>query len=216
MRDLGLVRERILSFAKTACIFGTHKRGDMDKRIEIIKKDNFVELITDETADVYMKDGKEVIEIKTPRYLTDYVSAKVDLSERKEFTVLVCFVPVGYYNAVTDKKGVWGLTKQHRGVFESSYITENGKVYFGITDGIEKKTVKGITAVIEIYIPEKNAFPCEKVFEMFVAADCDMLSDDINDDILLEKVREAIPDAIIIDRASSSVKLYGGKIEKLF
>lgn len=188
----------------------------MDKKFETIKKENFVELVDDVVSTVYMKDGKEIIETESRQYLFDYALSKLKLSEYEKVIVITCLVPNGCDNAITNKKGVWGLTNQHKGIFEDSYLSEKGKVYFGVTSNIQKELINGFVKTIEIYIPQNNVFPCGKVFDMFSAAKCDLISLSDQDYVLLVQVQKNISNSIIVEYTGSSVRVYGDKIERLF
>ncbi|MDR1159486.1 MAG: hypothetical protein LBK69_02565 [Syntrophomonadaceae bacterium] len=188
----------------------------MRNEVKTIKKDNVIELIADTVTPVYIKNGKEIVTAKTPQHLNDYILTKLNLSEHKKYSVLICLVTNGQYNFMTNKKGVWGITGQPIGLFENSYLCDKGKVYFGITDNINIHKIQGLVSYIDIYIPKTDIFPYEKVFEMFSVAKYDLASFNSQDNSLLEEMQKSIFRSVIIKYAISSIKIFGDKIERFF
>ena len=181
--------------------------------IKIIKKENFIELIDDDiVSEVYIENGQEIVESKMSKLLTDYLFKYINLDEYKRFTILTFLVPYGKYNVISDKKGVWGLSNQIKGLYENSYINNRGKVYFGITNNINKHKLNGLVDTIDIYIPSKNHFYYEEIFNLFAR-----IKYDFNiENNFLEQIQKSIPGSLIMKYTNESIILYGEGIEKIF
>lgn len=186
----------------------------MNERFKIIKKNNFVELVNDDITSVYIENGKEIVELKELAYLEKYICEKFNFAKFKKIILLMYLVPSGNFNVVTDKKGIWGLTGQVEGIYQNTYLCGSGKVYFGITDNFNEKSLNGVVINATVFMPTNSVISYENIFQIFATAKFDLISSSDEENNLLEKVQKAIPNSIVLLNAGESIKLFGDKIEK--
>ena len=181
--------------------------------IKIIKEENFVELIDDDIVnEVYIENEKEIVELKMSEALIDYLFKKINLDEYKKFIILTFLVPYCKYNVITDKKGIWGLSNQMKGLYENSYVNNSGKVYFGITNNINQQELDGLVDTLEVYVPSRNYFPYEEIFDLFSETKYDFNLENQ----FFEQIQKCIPGSLIIKYTNASIMLYSNGIEKKF
>ncbi len=160
---MGCTLERICTVV--AFIFGIIK-GDEVGYI-ITKKKDILDIEDDRPDRVYMDQGVEVVEM--PSFNDkELLIEKLRLNRLKKLSIIAISVQNGYYNIVTDKKGIWGLTKQADGLYKNSFLSSNGKIYMGITDKkIEFQDVDKLCYIFEIFIPKQIEILFDLIYNVF-------------------------------------------------
>ena len=183
------------------------------KELEIIEKKRSIEIIEEADVLIYTQNGKENVEISHAGFFKEYILKKLELTSLKKYTVIAYLIPNGKYNIVTDHKKIWGQTNQKIGMYENSYFLDNGKLYLGITnEDIKFENINGLYSFFETYIPSKNNFPCEAVFDILSSEKCDIFSVEKNIDYIITKIQNIISDSIIILHTFDNSKIFTDSI----
>lgn len=178
----------------------------------IIRKKNYVEIRNDEPTNVILENNIEIIELKTLD-IDKRLSEKLLLSSYSRYIVLMCMVAHGKYNRITDKKGIWGLTKQGDGLFKGEYLCNEGKIYLGITNQLEPSCSHVLTSIFEVFIPTDAELSFENIYKILSFNQCGLLSDNQETDKVLKEVNNAIPDSMVIYRDYYKIKIFGKDVE---
>ena len=167
-------------------------------RAKITKKNNVLDIVDDSITNVYMENGLEIVEPSNFNYDREKIIKEImQLNQLKKFTIVAVLVGDGRYNKITDKKGIWGLTAQSEGLYENSFLSSNGKIYFGITD--KEINIQGsvIYYTFEIFIPKNIDLLYDQIFNVLLAERELLFSSEGIDHIMTEIVK-LYPESIVI------------------
>ncbi len=179
----------------------------------IIRKKNYVEIRNDEPTSVILENNIETIELKRLD-IDKRLFEKLLLSLYSQYIVLMCMVANGKYNRITDKKGIWGLTKQGDGLFKGEYLCNEGKIYLGITNQLEPSCSHALTSTFEVYIPKGADLSFESIYRILSLNQCGLLSDSQETAKILKKVNKVIPGSMVIYRDYYKIKIFGKDVER--
>lgn len=122
----------------------------------------------------------------------------------------------GYFNCVTDHKGIWGLTALPIGCITDSHSAPGGKVYWGIIR--EEKPVRlHHYASVVILCPLTCKMPMQKMKQLWekyhIGFEC------IPDKSFFDELLQMIPEAMVLhypEHGEAELSVYGYGVEELF
>ncbi len=153
---------------------------------------------------VSINNNMEVWADEIPSGLCDSFDAKV--CEKQHKSVVVTSFNHGCFNSITDKRGIWGLTRQPRNNVCDSYATQHGKTYIGIIDKFDyKEDIQCMFFLIDFYFPQDKNVSAEKIISIFRDNEYGLHSDDEQTKQTLLAVLKEYPDVIAIMWNGSSV-----------
>lgn len=161
--------------------------------------------------------GEEDYSIGTPQCWDDTFLNRVNIDDYDVYHICYCLVRTGSYNSVTDYKKIWGLTGVSTGLFDGTYLTENGKVYFGISCGRGEKCFRSDASSIIILLPKRTPICMEDIFNLFKIKSCEFF--DGSTDVALSTIAEWLKGSIVLRYAWSnevSLTIFGHDAEKIF
>ena len=116
---------------------------------------------------LFDKPDSETILFGTPKCFDNTLVQRLAIEEFYIIHICGKFVACGFYNSITDYKGIWKMNGLSKGEFEGSYITQNGKVYFGIKRGEGKTCFFSDTSAIMLLVPKPLLLKNEDIFRFF-------------------------------------------------
>lgn len=161
--------------------------------------------------------GEEDYNIGTPQCWDDMFLNRVNIDDYDVYHICYCLVRTGSYNSVTDYKKIWGLTGVSTGLFDGTYLTENGKVYFGISCGRGEKCFRSDASSIIILLPKRTPICMEDIFNLFKIKSCEFF--DGSTDVALSTIAEWLKGSIVLRYVWSnevSMTIFGHDAEKIF
>lgn len=67
-----------------------------------------------------------------PAQWNDMLHSKIDFEKYNQYCICTYGMQHGFYNCLSDRKGIWKQTGIPCGIAEHSYKTSRGKVYLGV------------------------------------------------------------------------------------
>lgn len=122
----------------------------------------------------------------------------------------------GFYNKVTDYKGIWGLTSLPKGSMNGFYDVDDGRVYWGVIEENEPKALKHDSNVV-ILLPENQPFPDKQVKEVFEKHRIGFFT--YPSKAFFEELIALLPSAYVIhdsETGDSVLEVWGNKVEQIF
>lgn len=122
----------------------------------------------------------------------------------------------GFYNKVTDYKGIWGLTSLPKGSMNGFYDVDDGRVYWGVIEENEPKALKHDSNVV-ILLPENQPFPDKQVKEVFEKHRIGFFT--YPSKAFFEELKALLPSAYVIhdsETGDSVLEVWGNKVEQIF
>lgn len=116
---------------------------------------------------LFDKPGSETINFGTPKCFDNTLIQRLAIEEFSIIHICSKFIAHGFYNSITDYKGIWNMIGLSRGEFDGSYITKKGKVYFGIKCGKGKTCFFSDTSAIMLLVPNELQINNEDIFQRF-------------------------------------------------
>ena len=161
--------------------------------------------------------GEEDYSIGTPQCWDDTFLNRVNIDDYDVYHICYCLVLTGSYNSVTDYKKIWGLTGVSTGLFDGTYLTENGKVYFGISCGYGEKCFRSDTSSIIILMPKCTQICVDDIFNLFKTRNCEFSGRSTDD--ALSTIAEWLKGSIVLRYSWNdevSMTIFGHDAEKIF
>lgn len=161
--------------------------------------------------------GEENYSIGTPQCWDDTFLNRVNIEDYDVYHICYCLVRTGSYNSVTDYKKIRGLTGVATVLFDGTYLTENGKVYFGISCGYGEECFRSDTSSIMILLPKRTPLCMKEIFNLFKMNNCTFFDRSTGD--VLSMISEWLKDSIVLRYAWAneiSMTIFGHDAERIF
>jgi len=142
--------------------------------------------------------------------------AKIDFEKQDQYCVYIHELQHGFYNRLTDHKGIWLLTGMQKGIAEHSYLVERGKVYMGIAK-IEQFILGDPLDNVYIFLPRGAELPVDAIKALWEKYQIGFeLSPNKN---FFKMLRNIMPKSYLIyytEGCIHKLELYGHQVEKMF
>lgn len=153
-------------------------------------------LLSAESYVQYDKEETHILTIGTPKCWDDLLCKKIELSNYSVYSIYTHTVLNGMYNRITDHKKIWGLRGIAHGVFDDSYITAKGKVYFGISKGEGAEAFLSSKASLIILAPKNQNIHYGDLFALFKTQGVDF--DCALDPKLQACIQQSLPNSYLL------------------
>lgn len=160
---------------------------------------------------VQFADASEEFTSGTPKWWDDRILQAFPTDRYRSLFICAQTVPNEKVSRISDYKQVWGLKNMPQGSFADAYMSDAGKVYFGI---VEAEFSSGMSeTVLLVQIGHEVAH--RDVFEVFKRCRYDFKQPD---DSALRQVCELAEGLILLryDMHKVSLDAYGKGVEPLF
>lgn len=161
--------------------------------------------------------GEESYCIGTPQCWDDTFLSRINIEDYDVYHICYCLVRSGKYNSITDHKKIWGLLGAAHGLFDGTYLTNNGKVYFGISCGHGEECFKSDASAIIILLPKQTQICPNDIFDLFKKESCEFY--DKGTDAILSTIAAWLRDSIVLRYTyvnEISMSIFGSGAEKIF
>jgi len=166
------------------------------------------------------KPDIECIPLGTPKCWDETLLKRIDIDQYHILHICGRLILHGFHNSVTDHRNIWGLNNISRGSFEASYLTEKGKVYFGIKHGEGKACFLSDDSAIMLLLPKGCKLSDEEIMMRFQKNHVQFFSDESqNINKCLRELVEVYKGMLAIHYdifGERSIALFGKGSEKLF
>ena len=185
---------------------------------EIKKEPGYIKLYAEMLVQ-YENEYCENLQRGTPKWWDDYILQNVEIDDYHIYFICSCVLPRGQYNRVTDYKKVWGLNGIERGIYDNSYMSDSGIVYFGIVQAHGEMAFRSNTASTILLVKKEMDIVCENILEIFQNYEYDFKTMRGSENIMLKSVCELYENSILLRYnyiGEISLDIYGKNIEQTF
>lgn len=151
-----------------------------------------------------------------PTHWYEVLCKKINFELYDQYSVCIHERVHGFYNRLTDYKGVWILSNLPRGMVDYFYDVKQGRVYWGAIKITNEPKWYHISNVI-ILVPRDESFPIDSLKQLWsnehIGFDVSPNKD------FFRKILEIIPKACIVRYTEDEIcrlELYGYQVENKF
>ena len=136
----------------------------------------------------------ETIHLGTPKCWDETILQRIEIDSYSIIHICGKLVLHGQYNAVTDYGKIWKLFDNPKGIFDDSYASNRGKVYFGILQGNGRECFLSNISAWIILLPKKEQLDPNIVFSQFKKDKVEFIGVDAGRS--LEELTRTVPGSI--------------------
>ena len=112
---------------------------------------------------LHVVDQDEIMEMGCmPIQWPEAVHAKIDFEKYDKYCVCIHEIAHGFYNRLTDYKGIWKLLSMPQGITGDAYNVERGRVYWGIME-VPKTLLWYKISNMCFLLPKGSLFPVDEL-----------------------------------------------------
>lgn len=163
----------------------------------IQRSESFLKISVDKLIEFEHNDNEQILQ-GTPKWWDEYIIEKIDFHKYDIYFLCFCTVFRGCYNAVTDYKKIWGLKNLEKGFYDNQYLNKNGRVYFGVIKGNGEKSFRSTMASTILFLPRKEKFEEERVFEILARNKFDFFTNEELNAQTLKEIRQLFEGSILL------------------
>lgn len=151
-----------------------------------------------------------------PVHWYEALRTKIDFKNYDQYCVCTLARRHGFFNRMTDHKGIWALSEFPKGLAEGSYDVDQGRVYWGVMQTANEPAWYRICSAM-ILLPVGEPFPSDLIMQMW--SDEHIGFDIFPDKSFLRHLSDMLPNAYLInysDNEACRLELYGFQVENKF
>lgn len=151
-----------------------------------------------------------------PIQWNEALHAKIDFEKYDQYCVCIHEVAHGFYNRLTDYKGIWGLLSLPQGIAGHAYDVERGRVYWGIMEAPQAPSWYKISDMCFL-LPKGALFPVDTLKELL--EEYHIGFEICPNRSFFEKLLNVIPNSYLMyykEGQNYKLELYGAFVENLF
>lgn len=181
-----------------------------------LKKDNnFVKVSADSLLVLENIEDENCIDIHFPKFLLNLLESKVQTKNYDIYNVYT--LNIDKPTRITDYKKIWKLGGfDSEGLYDNFYEGDNGRIYFGISKNHPKFNKSVWMGTVSILMPKEDNLPFDIIYNIFALYKFDICFNNEKQDFVLSNVQKKINKAIIINKLSTSLNIYGDNIDQRF
>lgn len=181
------------------------------------KNRNYVVFSASALSVVELVGTVEILETEPmPAQWNDALRAGIDFEKYNQYCICIHEKQHGFYNRLTDHRGIWKLTGLPYGIAEDSYEVNRGKVYWGVSEVPQTRNWYEISNVC-ILMPKEEVFPVEVVKQLWKE---NQIGFDVNpDEALFRTLLTAMPNSYLFyctRGIDCRLEIFGTQVEKRF
>ncbi len=151
-----------------------------------------------------------------PAHWYEALRTKIDFENYDQYCVCIHARRHGFYNRVTDYKGIWALSELPKGMAEGWYDVDQGRVYWGVIQTANEPVWYRICSAM-ILLPAGEPFPTDQIMQMW--SDEHIGFDVLPNKAFFRKILDLLPNAYVIsysDNELCRLEIYGFQVENRF
>lgn len=153
---------------------------------------------------------------KMPKRWNEALHDKIDFEKYDQYSVCTHECLHGFYNRLTDYKGIWKLLGIADGIADCSYDVNKGRVYWGITKTLNLYQQCHIRNVA-ILLPRGKSLPIDEIKQLWEDKQIGFEIHPNKD--LFQIMQNIMPNAYLIyytENEGCRLELYGFQVENKF
>jgi len=169
----------------------------------------------------YEDEYSEATSVGTPKWWDDTFLKEIDIYKYDIYFICTSVLPHGTYNSVSDYKKIWGLNRIDRGIYDNTFLSDYGKVYFGIVKAYGESAFRSSVASTMLLVEKDEEILCDDIFELVRGGWLDAKSSAEVKDHMLRRICAINKCSYLLkynynDNYGVSLCIYGEDANKLF
>ena len=182
---------------------------------QLKKETNRVKLSADSLIVLENIEDDNFISIQFPKCLFNIFESKVQTNNYDIYNVYT--LNIDKPTRITDYKKIWKLGGfDSDGLYDNYYEGDNGRIYFGISKNYPQFQKSILMGTVSILIPKEEHLPFDSIYNIFAINKYDIYFNNDKQDFVLSNLQKLINRAIIINKLSTSLNIYGDNIDQKF